>query len=83
MPGRWQTMTVARQAGAELIAFPEVVLDPFFPQYRGDEKALSLAEPIPGPTTERIAERAAELGLVTIFTSTSSTSTAAVSTARR
>jgi beta-ureidopropionase len=61
------TMTAARQAGAELIAFPEVILDPFFPQYPGDEAALSLAEPIPGPTTERIAERAAELGLVTVF----------------
>jgi beta-ureidopropionase len=62
-----ETMTVARKAGAELIAFPEVILDPFFPQYPGNEEALSLAEPIPGPTTERIAKRAAELGLVTIF----------------
>jgi beta-ureidopropionase len=60
-------MTAAHEAGAELIAFPEVVLDPFFPQYRGDELALDLAEPIPGPTTDRIAERARELGLVTVF----------------
>jgi N-carbamoylputrescine amidase len=61
------TMTAAHRAGAELIAFPEVVLDPFFPQYRGDALALSLAEPIPGPTTDRIARRARELGLVTVF----------------
>jgi beta-ureidopropionase len=65
-----ETMTAAAQAGAELIAFPEVILDPFFPQYPrepGDEKALSLAEPIPGPSTEKIAARARELGLVTVF----------------
>ena len=29
-------MTAAREAGAELIAFPEVILDPFFPQYPGN-----------------------------------------------
>jgi beta-ureidopropionase len=57
----------AREAGAELIAFPEVILDRFFPQHPGDEKALALAEPVPGPTTERIAARARELGLVTVF----------------
>ena len=62
-----ETMTAARAAGADLIAFPEVILDRFFPQHPGDEKALALAEPIPGPTTERIAARAKELGLVTVF----------------
>jgi beta-ureidopropionase len=60
-------MSAARGAGADLIAFPEVILDRFFPQRPGDEKALALAEPIPGPTTERIADRAQELGLVTVF----------------
>ena len=60
-------MTAACEAGAELIAFPEVVLDRFFPQNPGDKEALDLAEPIPGPTTERIAARARELGLVTVF----------------
>jgi beta-ureidopropionase len=62
-----ETMTAAAQAGAELIVFPEVILDPFFPQYPVDDKALSLAEPIPGPTPVKIAERARELGLVTVF----------------
>jgi len=57
----------ARESGADLIAFPEVILDRFFPQHPGDEKALALAEPIPGPTTEKIAARARELGLVTVF----------------
>jgi beta-ureidopropionase len=62
-----EAMTAAREAGAGLIAFPEVILDRFFPQYPGDEKALALAEPVPGPTTERIAAQARELGLVTVF----------------
>jgi beta-ureidopropionase len=62
-----ETMTAACEAGAELIAFPEVILDRFFPQKPGDEAAFKLAEPIPGPTTERIAARAKELGLVTVF----------------
>jgi beta-ureidopropionase len=60
-------MTAARQAGADLIVFPEVILDRFFPQYPGDGEALALAEPIPGPTTELIAARARELELVTVF----------------
>ena len=57
----------AKRAGADLIAFPEVILDRFFPQVPDDRKALELAEPVPGPTTERIAEWARELGLVTVF----------------
>ena len=60
-------MERAAGQGARLIAFPEVVLDRFFPVEPGDEQALELAEPIPGPATERIAERAAALGLVTVF----------------
>jgi N-carbamoylputrescine amidase len=62
-----ETMAAARGAGAELIAFPEVILDPFFPRYPGDEKALALAEPVPGPTIRQIALRARELALVTVF----------------
>jgi len=60
-------MGEAKRAGADLIAFPEVILDRFFPQVPDDRKALELAEPIPGPTTGRFAERARELGLVTVF----------------
>lgn len=60
-------MGEAKRAGAGLVAFPEVVLDRFFPQEPGDREALKLAEPVPGPTSDRIAERARELGLVTVF----------------
>ncbi|HJX26458.1 MAG TPA: nitrilase-related carbon-nitrogen hydrolase [Thermoanaerobaculia bacterium] len=62
-----EVMVEAKQAGADLIAFPEVILDRFFPQVPGDRKALDLAEPIPGPIANRIAERARQLGLVTVF----------------
>lgn len=57
----------AREAGAELVAFAELAVDRFFPQTPDSEIARRVAEPIPGPTAERIAARAAELGLVTIF----------------
>jgi predicted amidohydrolase len=60
-------MGEAKQAGADLVAFPEVILDRFFPQRPGDHEALKLAEPVPGPSCDRIAARARELGLVTVF----------------
>lgn len=62
-----ETMAAAKQAGADLIAFPEVILDRFFPQVPGDREALKLAEPIPGPTSEAVSAKARELGLVTVF----------------
>lgn len=60
-------LAAAKAAGAELVAFPEVVLDRFFPCRPDDRAALSRAEPVPGPTTERLAARARELGLVVVF----------------
>jgi beta-ureidopropionase len=57
----------AKAAGAELVAFPEVVLDRFFPCRPDDRAALALTEPVPGPITERLAARARELGLVVVF----------------
>ena len=61
------SMGEARDAGADLVAFPELALDRFFPQYRVCGWADSVAEPIPGPTADRIADRSRELGLVTVF----------------
>ncbi|WP_419941427.1 carbon-nitrogen hydrolase family protein [Candidatus Palauibacter sp.] len=57
----------AAAEGAQLVAFPELAIDRFFPQCPDDPAAADLAEPIPGPTSDRIAARAAELGLVTVF----------------
>lgn len=61
------SMGEARDAGADLVVFPELALDMFFPQYQVCGWADSVAEPIPGPTSGRIAERARELSLVTVF----------------
>ncbi|WP_419948909.1 carbon-nitrogen hydrolase family protein [Candidatus Palauibacter sp.] len=62
-----EAMGRAAAEGAQLVAFPELAIDRFFPQRPDDPAAADLAEPIPGPTSNRIAARAAELGLVTVF----------------
>lgn len=60
-------MGEARGRGAELIVFPELALDFFFPQVRADQRYFDWAEPIPGPTTERFQAAAAEHELVTVI----------------
>jgi N-carbamoylputrescine amidase len=62
-----RNMGAARESGADLVVFPEVVLTRFFPQERGCVEAKEWAEPVPGPTADRIAARARELSLVTVF----------------
>jgi len=57
----------AHTAGASLVCFPELALEPFFPRHESWDAAAGLAEPVPGPTTERLAERARELSLVVVF----------------
>jgi N-carbamoylputrescine amidase len=60
-------MRRAADQGADLVVFPELAFDFFFPQVRADARYFDLAEPIPGPTTERFQAAAAELGLVTVI----------------
>jgi beta-ureidopropionase len=62
-----QAMDHAKDAGADMIAFPELAVNRFFPQEPTGQAADRLAEPIPGPTSEVIANRAARNGLVTVF----------------
>jgi N-carbamoylputrescine amidase len=62
-----EAMRAAKDRGAGLIVFPEVVLDRFFPQGKGNDWARDIAEMIPGPTTEKLAGLAGELSLVTVF----------------
>lgn len=62
----------AAAAGAELVVFPEVVLDRFFPACacasEADRAAAhDRAEPIPGPLTEQLAAKAREHGMVIVF----------------
>ena len=60
-------MDAAKRAGAQLIVFPELAIERFFPQRSRDEKAHGLAESIPGPLSRAIAERARAHSLVTVF----------------
>ena len=60
-------MDRAKRLGADFIAFPELAALRFFPQHESAAWARSVAEPIPGPTTERIADKARSLGMVAVF----------------
>lgn len=62
-----ETMQRAHDEGAQLIAFPELAIERFFPQQAGQTAPFDLAEPIPGPLADSIAEAAARLSLVTVF----------------
>jgi predicted amidohydrolase len=59
-------MAEAAEAGAQLIVFPEMSVDPFFPQYRADKQFFDWGVPIPGPLTDRLGDQAAKLGLATV-----------------
>ena len=57
----------AADAGARLVGYAELAFDRFHPQRPATRDVASLAEPIPGPTTEAFAARAAELGVVVVL----------------
>lgn len=60
----------AANAGADLVLFPELSFTPFYPRIPASDRegeVLDLAEPIPGPTTEAIAEIAEQFGVVVVF----------------
>ncbi|HUL12866.1 MAG TPA: carbon-nitrogen hydrolase [Methylococcaceae bacterium] len=51
--------------GAELVLLPELHLGPYFCQVE-DTSSFDLAEPIPGPTCEKLGRIAKELGVVIV-----------------
>jgi N-carbamoylputrescine amidase len=57
----------AAAAGARLVGFSELAFERFHPQHPATGDVASLAEPIPGPTTEAFAARAARLGVVVVL----------------
>jgi len=59
-------MAQAKGSGADMIAFPELAMSVFFPQEKGNTNAKSVAETIPGPTTQMLADKAKSLGLVVV-----------------
>jgi N-carbamoylputrescine amidase len=48
----------AARAGAHLVVLPELFRGPYFCQRPDDRTAFDLAEPLPGPTTDRLAQAA-------------------------
>lgn len=65
------TIKDAANAGADIVVFPELSFTPFYPRLpldeRPDEDPFDLAESIPGPTTESVADMAEEFGVVVLF----------------
>jgi len=52
--------------GAQIVCLPELFLSPYFCQKKDDKAAFKTAEAIPGPTTEALAQAAAEHGIVLV-----------------
>jgi N-carbamoylputrescine amidase len=61
-----ETISTAGQKGADLVVFPELAVDRFFPRHP-DADVDSIAEPIPGPTTERVARAARDAETAVVF----------------
>ncbi len=55
----------AAQKGGQILCLPELFLSPYFCQ-KEDPSLFDWAEPIPGPSTEQLAQVAAETGTVII-----------------
>ncbi len=60
-----EQIRIAARGGAQIICLPELFRSLYFCQ-REDHAFFSLAEPIPGPTTELLCRVAAELGVVIV-----------------
>ncbi len=61
-------VTLAREAasqGAQIVCFQELFYGPYFCQVQ-DPQYYSYAEPVPGPTTEKMIELARQTGMVVI-----------------
>lgn len=56
----------AGRKGADLICFPEMGFDRFFPQHRACPDYFDLAEAVPGPTVDRLQEAAREAGVTIV-----------------
>jgi predicted amidohydrolase len=57
----------AARAGAALVAFPELSFERFYPQRPAAPAPWRLAEPVPGPTTDRFCRKAREVGVVVVL----------------
>jgi N-carbamoylputrescine amidase len=57
----------AAAQGARIVGYAELAFEPFHPQDPARGDVLSLAEPIPGPTTDLFAAAAKRLGVVVVL----------------
>jgi N-carbamoylputrescine amidase len=57
----------AAREGVELVAFAELGFESFYPQRPAATAPWRLGEPVPGPTTDRFARKARELGVVVVL----------------
>ena len=62
-----QAVKEAAQNGARMVCFAELAFEPFYPQKHATAETLTLAEPIPGPTTEAFCRLANELKIVIVL----------------
>jgi N-carbamoylputrescine amidase len=60
-----QSLHRAAAAGAQITCLPELFRSPYFCQ-REDPSLFDLAEPIPGPTTERLAQASRETNMAVV-----------------
>ena len=63
-------LEAARRAageGANVVVYPELAFTPFYPQTPPSVDVRTLAEAVPGPTTERFQQLARELGVVIVI----------------
>jgi len=62
-----QAAREAAESGANIICYPELAFEPFYPQYENASDYLHRAEPIPGPVTNAFTELAVEFQCVFIL----------------
>jgi len=62
-----QFLEEASKKGADIVCFPEMGFQRFFPQYRARPDFFKTAEPIPGPLTEKFGKIAKEYKLTVIL----------------
>ncbi len=71
-----ESLEIAAEAGADLVVYPELAFTPFYPQHQRNRypecwgnhlPPLSLAEEIPGQTTDLFCKAAKRLGTVVIL----------------
>lgn len=62
-----EAVETAARRGANVVCFAELAFDMFYPQDRATPEKLDLAEPVPGPTVQKFADKAKQLGVVIVL----------------